>query len=154
MAEVSATFTPPAASPTTELYYAVVEDTGLIQVFGNQSIPVITSPPETITYRTLESTTEFAVPGVTPYEGIEIENLYYKEQYTALKTLADANTELFWYVKLPDTTVASGEPMVIKWKGAFRINLAEIALDDMLRTTLTIYKSTKPAEISGLPTGG
>ena len=72
MAEENTMFTPPAATTKTELYYAEAEDTGLVQVFGNQSIPVIDSAPEDITYRTLESSTEFAVAGVKPFESIEI----------------------------------------------------------------------------------
>ena len=156
MAEVSSTLTPPVASVTTELYYAETEDTGLKQVFGVQSIPTIISAPEDITYRTLESRTEFAVQGVRAYETIEIELLYYKEQYSALATLEEAGDPIYWYVKLPDASAGSGasaKPLVVKWQGSVSVSLAEVALDDMVKCTLKIGKSSVPTTMDGLPSG-
>lgn len=154
MAQQSTEFTTPSATMLTELWYAQAEDTGLVQVFGNQSIPEIDTPPDDVVYRTLESDTEFGVPGVKAFAAIEVECLFYKEQFTTLKALADSGKELYWYVKLPDVTAGSGanaKPLVIKWKGAFRINIGEIALDDMIKTKLKIYKTEKPSIIEGLP---
>lgn len=152
MAQNDPSLTPPVASKFTELWYASTEDTSLKQVFGVQSIPTVISASEDITYRTLESDTEFSVPGVRPYETIEIETLYYKEQYDALKALESAGTIPWWYVKLPDSSAGtSGKPTVIKWRGALSVALSEIALDDMIRSTLTIGKSTVPETIAGLP---
>ena len=153
MAQQNPEFTAPSATMLTELWYAEKEDTGLVQVFGNQSIPEIDTPPDDITYRTLESDTEFGVPGVKAFAAIEVECLFYKEQFTAMKALADAGKEPFWYVKLPDSTAggASAKPLVIKWKGKFSINIGEIALDDMIKTKIKIYKATRPEIIEGLP---
>lgn len=154
MAKESNNFTAPAATMLTELWYAEKEDTGLVQVFGNQSIPEIDTPPDDITYRTLESDVEFGLPGVKAFSAIEVECLFYREQFTALRTLADAGKELYWYVKLPDSTAGSGanaKPLTIKWQGKFSITLGEIALDDMIKTKLKIYKATKPEIIEGLP---
>lgn len=157
MAKESTAFTPPAATMLTELWYAETEDTALVQVFGNQSIPEIDTPPDDITYRTLESDTEFGVPGVKAFAAIEVECLYYREQFTALKALADAGKEPWWYVNLPDVTAgsaANAKPMVIKWKGKFSITIGEIALDDMVKTKIKIYKATRPEIIEGLPSSG
>lgn len=154
MAETSTTFTPPASTAGTELYYAVTEDTALIQVFGNQSIPTVDTPPEDVTYRTLESSTEFAVPGVKPFESIEIENMYYPEQFNAIRAVAESGKEPYWYIKLPNVTAGAtsgAKPLCIKWRGAVKITFSEIALDDMIKTTLKIYKSTVPEFIEGLP---
>ena len=42
-----------------------------------------------------------------------------------------------------------------KWKGDFRITLAALELDDMVKCTLKIYKATAPEDLTtGLPTGG
>lgn len=62
MAQNDPSLTPPVASKFTELWYASTEDTSLKQVFGVQSIPTVISASEDITYRTLESDTEFSVP--------------------------------------------------------------------------------------------
>lgn len=157
MATSNPALTPPAATKFTELWYATEEDTDLKQVFGVQSIPTIISAPEDITYRTLESDTEFSVSGVRPYETIEIETLYYKEQYDELKTVENSNAIPWWYVKLPDITAGTGagaKPTVIKWRGTLATALSELALDDMVRSTLTIGKATVPETIDGLPSTG
>lgn len=154
MATSNPALTPPSASVFTELWYASTEDSGLKQVFGVQSIPTIISPPEDITCRVLESDTEFAVQGVRPYETIEIETLYYRAQFDELKLLEGGNETPWWYVKLPDKSAgSSGKPMVIKWQGSCSVSLAEIALDDMIRATLTIGKTSVPEIMSGLPVG-
>ena len=157
MAEFSTTLTPPVASATTELYYAETEDTDLKQIFGVQSIPAIISAPEDVTYRTLESRTEFATQGVRAYEAIEIELLYYKEQYTALAALESGGKVPYWYVKLPDASAGSGasaKPLVVKWQGSMSVSIAEVALDDMVKCTLKIGKSSVPETIDGLPDTG
>lgn len=95
MAKYNAEFTPPSATMLTELYYAETDTVAPTQVFGVQGIPEVDTPPDDITYRTLESDVEYGVPGVKPFSAIEVEILYYKEQYTALKALEGQN--LFWY---------------------------------------------------------
>ena len=155
MAKYNAEFTPPSATMLTELYYAETDTVAPTPVFGVQGIPEVDTPPDDITYRTLESDVEYGVPGVKPFSAIEVEILYYKEQYTALKALEGKN--LFWYVKLPDNTAGStpaAKSLVKKWKGDFRITLAALELDDMVKCTLKIYKATAPEDLTtGLPTG-
>ena len=91
MAKYNAEFTPPSATVLTELYYAETDTVAPTQVFGVQGIPEVDTPPDDITYRTLESDVEFGVPGVKPFSAIEVEILYYKEQYTTLKALEGKN---------------------------------------------------------------
>lgn len=151
-AEESPTLSPPVASVHTELWYAETEDTSLEQIFGIQSIPSADTAPEDVTYRTLESATEFAVSGVKPFESMEIELIYYKQQYTKLKALN--GKELYWYTKLPDASAGSAsgaKPLVIKWRGSCNVSMAEIALDDMIKCTLKIGKSSVPEDLEGLP---
>ena len=151
-AESSPTLSPPVASVYTELWYAEEEDAGLKQIFGVQSIPTADTAPEDVTYRTLESGTEFAVQGVRPYESMEVELIYYAEQYKALKALN--GKELYWYTKLPDAsggTASGAKPLVVKWRGSCNVSLAEIAQDDMVKCTLKIGKSSVPEDLQGLP---
>ncbi len=152
MAEFNPALTPPRSTARTELYYAITEDTNLKQVFGVQDIPTVDTPPEDITYRTLESSTEFAVPGVRPYETIQVPVIYYEEQFEEMRK-ANENGDLWWYVKLPDATSPTGtNPIVIKWRGALSVSVDGIELDNMLQKMLTIGKSTVPEIIKGLPT--
>lgn len=154
MAETTQSLTAPSPTMKTELWYKSGTSGALTQIFGVQSIPSIITPSEDITYRTLESATEFALKGVRAYESIEIECLGYPEQFKALKTLADADDELDWYVKLPDTFKGKDElaAVTIHWKGGIDVSIAELALDDMIKTTIKIGKTSVPEIMAGLPT--
>lgn len=150
MAEMSATFTAPSTTATTELWYKAKAGT-LTQVFGVQSIPPIETAAEDVTYRTLESRTEFADKGVRAFESIEIECIGYPEQYKAIKTLSETDEDVEWYVKLPDKFKNEEKAITLTWKGSVDISLAEVALDDMIKTTIKIGKSSVPKLIDGLP---
>lgn len=148
MAQTPTNYTPPSATTLTELWYSETEaGTGKTQVFGVQTIPSPVTAKEDITYRTMESDTEFAVKGVRPYETIEVECIFYKEQYTAVKTLADANKELWWFLKLPDS-----QETIYKWRGSVDISLGEIGLDGMIMSVLKIGKSSVPVTLEAMPT--
>lgn len=153
MATNNPTLTAPAPTVFTELWYAEAEDTGLKQIFGVQSVPSIISAPEDVTYRALESDTEFAVPGVRPYESIEIEILYYKEQWAELKAAEAKHAEVWFYVKMSDQSAGGdgNKPTVIKWRGSMAVSLSEITLDDMYKCMLKAGKSTVPQTVEGLP---
>ena len=146
---IPTTFTPPAASVYTELYYATSENpsgSGLTQIFGVQAVPPPVTSKEDITYRTLESDMEYAVKGVRPYEPIELECIWYTEQYDALDDLAELDEELWFFLKLP-----ASQKTVFKWRGSIDISPAEIALDDMLKTVIKLGKSIKPIKLKTLP---
>lgn len=152
MATNNPNFTPPTSTVFTELWYAVEEDTGLKQIFGIQGIPQIVTSTEDITYRTLESDTEFATKGVRPYETIEIQMLHYHEQYEELKQVESGGKLPWWYIKLPDSSAPEGsKPITIKWRGSLSIALDAIDLDGMNFDVLTIGKSTVPEMLEGLP---
>ena len=139
------TYTPPAATVYTELYYAETETGALTQIFGVQAIPSPITAKEDITYRTLESDLEFAVKGVRPYEPIELECIWFTEQYNALDDLAEADEELWFYLKFP-----ASQKTVFKWRGSIDVAPAVIALDDMLKTMIKLGKSTKPVKLTQL----
>lgn len=154
MAEVNAAAkTTPKGTARTELHYATSENgTGLKQIFMVQEIPKLESAPEPKTYSALESSEEFATPGKKKYETIEIPILYVEEQHNELKSLSDAGTQVWFFVKLPDETAANpGTPLTYKFPGTLHIANDSISDDDMIKETLTIYKSGKVQEIKGLP---
>lgn len=138
----------------TELWYKSGGSGTLTQVFGVQGIPSVITQAEDITYRTVESTTEFSAKGVKAFESLEVECIAYPEQFTAMKALDDSGAELDWYQKLPDPFRESGgtKPITLHWKGSVGISLTEIVLDDMVKMMVKIGKSTVPEIIDGLPT--
>lgn len=149
MAEVntSATTTP-KTTMRTELWYSTNSNyTSLKQIFMVQSIPTLQPPKEAINYGCLESSTEFQTEGTRKAETISIPILYVEAQHNELKALADANTELYFVTKLPDSTAAtSGHPLACKFSGTIDITLDEQSLDSMIQETLTIYKDSTVEE--------
>ena len=79
--------------------------------------------------------------------------LFTEEQHDGLKALSDSDEEYYWFIKLPDSTAkTSGKPLVFYFSGACDLGLDTIAIDDMLKENLTIYRSSKVDETKGFPT--
>mgnify|MGYP003303680454 CR=1 FL=1 len=149
MAEVntSATTTP-KTTMRTELWYSTSSSyTSMKQVFMVQSIPAIQPPKDAINYGCLESSTEFQTEGTRKAETISVPILYVEAQHNELKTLADVGTELYFVVKLPESTTATaGHPLACKFSGTIDISLDEQSIDSMIQETLTIYKDSPVTE--------
>lgn len=143
----------PAVDVGTELYYSTSKGTGLKQIFGLQGVPVISAAKESITWRTLESDEEFSSKGRRPSETIEVNLVSQRKQHDELKALSDADTMLWWYLKLPSSYTAEGVSgdKVVEWQGSIDLTFGEISLDSTIQDVLTIGKSTIPEELDGLP---
>lgn len=148
MAETSSYTTTPKTSMTTELWYSTSSSyTSLTQIFMVQSIPKLQSAKEAITYGCLESSVESQTEGTRKAENIEVPILYVEAQHEALKTLADANTELYFIVKLPTSTATTtNSPLVEKFSGTIDLSLDTIEIDGMLQETMTIYRDSPVTE--------
>lgn len=144
MAEVNASATTtPKTSMQTELWYSTAREGAKTQIFMVQSIPQLQTPQDPITYGSLESTTEFQTKGTRKAESISIPILYVAEQHTALKQLADDNTQLFFYVKFPDSTAPTSEsPLTFTFSGTIDMANDEISIDGMLAETITVYRDS------------
>ncbi|HCA28908.1 MAG TPA: hypothetical protein DEP23_04720 [Ruminococcaceae bacterium] len=157
MAEYSATLTPPKTSVGTELWYSEKETPSttadLIQIFLVQEIPTLKSAPEAVTYSCLESPNEGTARGVAKSETLTVPILFSEAQHDALKALADANTQLYFWVKLPDTTAAeSGKPLTFKFSGTIYLENDTISNNSTIQENLTIYRDMVVGEQKGLPT--
>jgi len=140
-------FATPSSTVLTKLWYSTTATGQRVQIAGVQAIPPIIPPREDITYRMLESDIEYAVKGIRPFEAIEVETILHVEQYRVLEGLASDNSELFWFVELPTDGANS---MVIRWTGTIDVSLAEIQLDDMLRSIIKIGKSSNPEIVDSI----
>ena len=86
-------------------------------------------------------------------ENLEIEILFKEDQYDELKALQTAKTNGYWAIQLPeDTATTTGKPLTWYFTGTCFVGMSEIALDDMLKTKLTIYRSSEIKESKGFPT--
>lgn len=149
MAEVntSATTTP-KTSMRTELWYSTNSGyTGLKQIFMVQEIPVLQAPKDAINYGCLEASTEFQTEGTRKAETIKVPVLLVEAQHNELKALADANTEIYFCVKLPESTTATaGHPICEKFSGTIDLTFDTFSIDGMIQENLTIYKDSLVTE--------
>lgn len=148
----------PKTSTLTKLFHAddlakLVAEATRKQVAFVQSIPEFLTAPEPITYSALDIDDERQAPGRKKAESIEIELLFTEEQYDELKAIQDAKTNGYWAIQLPkETAVQAGKPLTWYFTGTCHIGMSEIAIDDMLKAKLTIYRSSAVKESKGFPT--
>ena len=149
MAEInpSATTTP-KTTMRTELWYSTSSSyTSLKQIFMVQEIPVLQAPKDAITYGCLEASTEFTTDGTRKAETITIPVLLVETQHNELKALADAGTEIYFVVKLPESTTATaGHPICEKFSGTIDLTFDPLSIDGMIQENLTIYKDSLVTE--------
>ena len=148
----------PKTSTLTKLFHAddlakLVAEATRKQVAFVQSIPEFLTAPEPITYSALDIDDERQAPGRKKAESIEIEILFTEDQYDELKALQDAKTNGYWAIQLPEETASTvGKPLTWYFTGTCYIGMTEIAIDDMLKAKLTIYRSSAIEESKGFPT--
>jgi len=148
----------PKTSTMTKLFHAdTLEDLKSAgkrkQIAFVQSIPEFLKAPEGITYSALDIPDERQAEGRQKAENLEIEILFKEDQYDELKALQTAKTNGYWAIQLPeDTASQQGKPLTWYFTGTCYIGMSEIAIDDMLKSKLTIYRSSEIKESKGFPT--
>lgn len=143
----------PKVSTLSTLWYASTLTGEKNQIAYVQEIPPLKSAKEPITYNALDLDEEQQAKGTRKAETLTIPILFTEEQHDALKALSDSDEEYYWFIKLPDSTAkTSGKSLVFYFSGACDLGLDTIAIDDMLKENLTIYRSSKVDETKGFPT--
>lgn len=148
----------PKTSKLTKLFHAdtladLQAEAKRKQVAFVQSIPEFLKAPEGITYSALDIPDERQAEGRQKAESLEIEILFKEDQYDELKALQTAKTNGYWAIQLPeDTASQQGKPLTWYFTGTCYIGMSEIAIDDMLKSKLTIYRSSEIKESKGFPT--
>lgn len=145
--------TTPKVSTLSTLWYAETKSGERTQVAYVQEIPALKSAKEAITYNALDLDEEQQAKGSRKAETLTIPLLFTEEQHDKLSALANSDAEYVWFVKLPDATASSnGKPLVFSFTGACDLGMDTIAIDDLLKENLTIYRSSKVEETKGFPT--
>ena len=148
----------PKTSTMTKLFHAdtlsdLIDSSKRKQVAFVQSIPEFLKAPEGITYSALDIPDERQAEGRQKAESLEIEILFKEDQYDELKALQTAKTNGYWAIQLPESTASTtGKPLTWYFTGTCFIGMSEIAIDDMLKSKITIYRSSEIKESKGFPT--
>lgn len=141
----------PYSTMLTKLYYCTTISGTPTQVSWVQSIPAFNPAPDGIEFSALDTDYTGQVPGRRSADTLEIQLLFTHDQHDTLKAL-DESTDYFWFIELPAETNSDGDPKVFYFQAKARLGLDELAIDDMIYETLTLYKSTPVYESDGFPT--
>ena len=145
--------TEPTTSTMTKVFYSETLGGERKQVAFVQSIPEFLIAPEPITYSALDIDDERQVEGRKKAETMEIEFLYREAQYDELKAIEKAKTNGYWFIQLPeDTATEAGKPLTWYFKATCFVGMSEIAIDDMLKSKVTLYRNSGIEESKGFPT--
>lgn len=148
----------PKTSTLTKLFHAdtladLINSGKRKQIAFVQSIPEFLKAPEGVTYSALDITDERMAEGRQKAENLEIEILFKEDQYDELKALQTAKTNGYWAIQLPESTASeNGKPLTWYFTGTCFIGMSEIAIDGMLKSKITIYRSSEIKESKGFPT--
>ena len=143
----------PRTSTLTKVFHADTLEGERKQIALVQSIPEFLTAPEAITYSALDIVDERQTEGRQKAESMEIEFLYTEAQYDELKAIEKAKTNGYWFIQLPEeTATAEGKPLTWYFTGTCYVGMSEIAIDDMLKSKVTIYRSSAVEESKGFPT--
>lgn len=147
----------PKTSTMTKLFHAdtlsdLIDSSKRKQVAFVQSIPEFLKAPEGVTYSALDIPDERMAEGRQKAENLEIEILFKEDQYDELKALQTAKTNGYWAIQLSEDTSSIGKPLTWYFTGTCFIGMSEIAIDDMLKSKITIYRSSEIKESKGFPT--
>lgn len=143
----------PKVSTLSTLWKATSLTGDRTQVAYVQEIPALKSAKEAITYNALDLEEEQQAKGSRKAETIAIPLLFTESQHDELTIASNSDDEFYWFIKLPDATASEdGKPLVFYFTGACDLGMDAIAIDDLLKETLTIYRSSKVQESKGFPT--
>lgn len=143
----------PRTSTLTKIYYSETKTGEKKQIAYVQNIPEFLTAPEAITYSALDINDERQTEGRIKAETMEIEFLYTEEQYDSLKAIEKSKTNGYWFIQLPDVTASKeGKPLTWNFTGTCFVGMSEIAIDDMLKSKVTIYRTSEIEETKGFPT--
>lgn len=139
----------PRTSTLSSLWYGNAEKR--TQVGFVQSIPEFLKAPEGITWSALDIDDERMAPGRKKAEALEIETLF---THTGYKEVKEQNGKTnTWYIQLPDETAETeGKPLTWSFSATSYIGIGELAIDDMIKSKITIYRSGAITETEGFPT--
>lgn len=142
----------PRTSTLTKLFHAETLIGERSQVAYVQSIPEFQIAPEPITWSALDIDDERQAIGRKKAENIEIEIIFTEEQYDELKAIEKAGTNAYWFIQLPEETSTTNKPLTWSFQATAHVGMSEIAIDDMLKAKITLYRNTAITETKGFPT--
>ena len=107
------------------------------------------------TYSALDLDEERMAKGKRKAETVDIEMMFIQEEHKAMGVIADADTEIYLFVKYPESTASvANKPLVQTVKCTIDIAGQEISDGDFIKDTMRVFKNSKVVETDGYPVEG
>lgn len=152
--ETTKTTTPQVAMKA-EVSYATTLTGSRTKIGYVQKVGQMKTLKEGQTYSALDLDEERMAKGKRKAAAVDIEMMFIQEEHKAMGAIADADTEIYLFVKYPETTAsAAGKPLVQTVKCTIDIAGQEMNDGDFIKDTMRVFKISKVIETDGYPVEG
>lgn len=151
MADTPATTTPQVAMKA-EVSYATTLTENRTKIGYVQKVGQLKTLKEGQTYSALDLDEERMAKGKRKAEAVDIEMMFIQEVHKAMGVIADADTEIYLFVKYPESTASvASKPLVQTVKCTIDIAGQEMNDGDFIKDTMRVFKNSKVVETDGYP---
>lgn len=155
MAGSTAKTTTPQIAMKTELSYSTTLTGDKIKIGYVQKIGQLKALKDGQTYSALDLDEERMAKGKRKAEAVDIETMFIQETHKTMTGIADADTEIYLFLKYPESTASvAGKPLVQTVKCTIDIAGQEVNDGDFIKDTMRVFKNSKVVETDGYPIEG
>lgn len=147
--------TKPQVAMKAEVSYATSLTGDKTKIGYVQKVGQLKTLKEGQTYSALDLEEERMAKGKRKAETVDIEMMFIQEEHKAMGVIADADTEIYLFVKYPESTASvANKPLVQTVKCTIDIAGQEISDGDFIKDTMRVFKNSKVVETDGYPVEG
>nr|DAP20287.1 MAG TPA: hypothetical protein [Caudoviricetes sp.] len=147
--------TKPQVAMKAEVSYATSLTGDKTKIGYVQKVGQLKTLKEGQTYSALDLDEERMAKGKRKAETVDIEMMFIQEEHKAMGVIADADTEIYLFVKYPESTASvANKPLVQTVKCTIDIAGQEISDGDFIKDTMRVFKNSKVVETDGYPVEG
>ncbi len=145
----------PQIAMKTELSYSTTLTGDRIKIGYVQKIGQLKALKDGQTYSALDLDEERMAKGKRKAEAVDIETMFIQETHKTMTGIADADTEIYLFLKYPESTASvAGKPLVQTVKCTIDIAGQEVNDGDFIKDTMRVFKNSKVVETDGYPIEG
>lgn len=147
--------TTPQIAMKAELSYSTTLTGDRIKIGYVQKIGQLKALKDGQTYSALDLEEERMAKGKRKAEAVDIETMFIQETHKTMTGIADADTEIYLFLKYPESTASvAGKPLVQTVKCTIDIAGQEVNDGDFIKDTMRVFKNSKVVETDGYPIEG
>ena len=147
--------TKPQVAMKAEVSYATSLTGDKTKIGYVQKVGQLKTLKEGQTYSALDLDEERMAKGKRKAETVDIGMMFIQEEHKAMGVIADADTEIYLFVKYPESTASvANKPLVQTVKCTIDIAGQEISDGDFIKDTMRVFKNSKVVETDGYPVEG